>query len=420
MQDVQSQDITNKDAAVVPMAASKLPARQANLELLRCVAMMMVVVLHYLGKGNLLISLENERLYPAEVIAWLLECFCIVAVNVYMFLSGYFLCMSDFRPSRLIRLWLQVWTYSVFFGLLGAFTGIMKETAFDTHFILTLFFPVSMDHYWFMTAYLFLYVLLPFVGFAVRKMTKRQMQIAVLTMLFVFSLQKSVLPVRLEADGQGYDCLWYLCVFVAAAYVRRFGVPFLEKKGRGIAMYVSCCLLIFGGTFALRQVYLTTGGLGRMMKMCMEYNHILPFLAAAGLFFAFRRLKISGRAAAFVCKIAPYTLGVYLLHENLGLRYTWQKWLGADTVQVLRPYQPYFSFAGRMSVVSVPGLLFCVILAVACVFTAGILADMLRERLMRSLDKGLGVLKPYRKLREQIFKLDQCFREEAVSDEGNG
>ena len=85
--------------------------RQANLELLRCVAMMMVIVLHYLGKGNLLISLEEVWLSPAEVTAWLLESFCIVAVNVYMFISGYFLCTSTFKPSRLIRLWLQVCMY---------------------------------------------------------------------------------------------------------------------------------------------------------------------------------------------------------------------------------------------------------------------------------------------------------------------
>ena len=282
--------------------------RQANLELLRCVAMMMVIVLHYLGKGNLLVSLDAEYvegLYPAEYLAWLLESFCIVAVNVYMFISGYFLCNSTFKPSRLIQWWLQVWMYSVAVGLIGALTGVMEETAFDTHFLLTLIFPVAMDHYWFMTAYIFLYVLLPFLGMAVQRMTKRQLQIAAMLLLFVFCIQKSVLPVRLETDGLGYDCLWYICVFVAAAYVRRFGVPFLEKKGRGIVLYVVCCLLIFGGTFGLRQVYLKTGSLGRMIKMCMQYNHILPFLAAVGLFGAFRRLKVCGKFAAFVCKIAP-------------------------------------------------------------------------------------------------------------------
>ena len=83
--------------------------RMANLELLRCVAMMMVVVLHYLGKGNLLADLTDPHLTGAELAAWFLECFCIVAVNVYMFISGFFLCASSFKVSRLVQLWLQVW-----------------------------------------------------------------------------------------------------------------------------------------------------------------------------------------------------------------------------------------------------------------------------------------------------------------------
>ena len=160
------------------------PKRMANLELLRCAAMMMVVVLHYLGKGGLLADLTKEHLSGAELTAWLLECFCAVAVNVYMILSGYFLCMSSFKLSRLIQLYLQVWGYSVLFGLIGALSGVMVETDFDTHYLLTLLFPVSMEHYWFMTAYVYLYLLLPFVGMAVRRMTKRQLQIALLILLF--------------------------------------------------------------------------------------------------------------------------------------------------------------------------------------------------------------------------------------------
>ena len=392
----------------------QVPGRQANLELLRCVAMMMVVVLHFLGKGNLLISLEEDWLYPAETVAWLLESFCVVAVNVYMFISGYFLSTSTFKPSRLIQLWFQVWMYSVVFGLIGAMTGIMTETAYDTHFLLTLFFPVAMNHYWFMTAYILLYALLPFLGTAVQRMTKRQMQIAVLFLLFVFSIQKSILPVRLETDGLGYDCLWYVCVFVAAAYVRRFGVPFLEKKCRGIILYAVCSILIFCGTMILREVYLRTGSLGRMMHMCMEYNHILPFLAAAGLFGAFLRLKISGRFAAVVCKIAPYTLGVYLLHENLGLRYSWQSWLGAD--KLLMPpvaLAPTGSAMSRLGLVSVGSLLLFTVAAVVCVFAVGILVDMLRVLLVRGLDRGLSLLPPYRKLQNLILGLDECFRRES-------
>lgn len=365
--------------------------RMANLELLRCVAMMMVVVLHYLGKSQLLPELTGESLGAQGMAAWLLESFSVVAVNVYMFISGYFLCTSSFKLSRLLKLWLQVWLYSVGFGLIGMMTGVMTEISVDTHFFLTLLFPVWMEHYWFMTAYIFLYLLLPFIGIALRHMTKQQLRSTVIMLLIVFSVIKSVLPLRLEMDAKGYDCIWYLCVFAVAAYVRRFGIPALEKKGRGILLYVVCVLLIFGGTMALRMVFLKTGSLGRMTGMCMEYNHILPLLAALGLFYAFLKLDFKGKIADVIVKIAPYTLGVYLLHENLGLRYTWQRWFGADKV------------SGVLS------LLLHTILAVVAVFAVGILVDMLRALLMKGIHGVLLRAKGYRRLMDGLKVADDVF-----------
>ncbi len=202
-------------------------SRMANLELLRCVAMMMVVVLHYLGKGNLLADLTVENMGVVGTVGWVLEAFCIVAVNLYMLISGYFLCESSFKLSRLLGLWVQIWTYSVAVGLVAVAVGLVPAGEFTTYYLLQLIFPVSMGHYWFMTAYVFLYLLLPFVSVAVKRMTKSQLQITLGLLLFAFCLTKSILPVRLEMDAKGYDCLWYLCVFLTAAYIRKFGIPFL-------------------------------------------------------------------------------------------------------------------------------------------------------------------------------------------------
>ncbi|MCM1057222.1 MAG: acyltransferase [Firmicutes bacterium] len=367
--------------------------RMANLELLRCVAMLMVIVLHYLGKGGLLPELTGGGLDATGAAAWLLEAFCIVAVNVYMLISGYFLCASSFKLSRLLQLLVQVWLYSVVFGILGAVTGVVTEVTVDTHYFLTLLFPISMEHYWFLTAYVFLYLLLPFVGTAVKRMSKRQLQLALSLLLIAFCVLKSVLPLRLEKDAMGYDCLWYLCVFVTAAYIRRFGINFLEKRRRAGILYVVCCLLAYAGTMGLRLFYARTGSLGRMTGMCMEYNHILPFLAAVGLFGFFRKIEIKGKIADVINKIAPYTLGVYLLHENLGLRYAWQSWLGADRIT------------------NVGELLVWTLLAALSVFVCGILADMLRAGLMKGIHGLLCRGKAYRKLVERIEKADSLFRE---------
>ena len=386
------------------MTIKENPAKQgrmANLELLRCVAMMMVIVLHYLGKGGLLADLTRENLGGGEMAAWLLESFCIVAVNVYMFISGYFLSMSSFKLSRLIQLWLQVWVYSVGFGLAGALSGVLTGVDFDAHYILTLIFPISMGHYWFMTAYVFLYLLFPFLGMAVQRMTRQQLQAAVGLLLFTFCILKSVLPVRLELDGQGYDCLWYICVFMAAAYVRRFGVPVLQKKGAGAVMYAGCCLLAFGGTFLLRYLYLRTGSLGRMIQMCLDYNHVLPFLASVGLFGLFSNIHVRGTWAGIISRVAPYTLGIYLLHENLGIRYAWQKWLGADKAGEAMS-QGGILAAGRMAAWTA--------FAVVCVFVCGILVDVVRKWLFGILHKGLLHVGAYKGLVAGIEKTDEYFR----------
>ena len=386
-----------EEIAITPKSAP----RMANLELLRCLAMMMVVVLHFLGKGGLLADLTGENLGVAGTIAWLLECLCIVAVNVYMLISGYFLCTSSFKLSRLLQLLLQVWFYSLSFGLLGALTGVLAETTFDTHYLLTLIFPVSMEHYWFMTAYVFLYLLLPFIGPTVKRMTKQQMQYSIVLLLITFCVLKSVLPVRLDSDLKGYDCLWYLCVFLVAAYLRRFGCPFLEKRGRGILLYVAGCLLIFGGTMALRAVYLKTGSFSLIMKVCLEYNHILPLLASVGLFTAFLRIGINGKISCVINKIAPYTLGVYLLHENLGLRYSWQPWLGAERVKALME-------AGTIEAVG--SLLLWTFVAVLCVFACGVAVDFIRKWLFGILHKLFSKVGLYRKAIEKISAVDEVFR----------
>lgn len=111
----------------------------------------------------------------------------------------------------------------------------------------------------------------------------------------------------------------------------------------------------------LHLFYQRTGSLELILKIPYEYNHIFPFLASVGLFCLFLDSDIRGKIGSVAVKIAPYTLGVYLLHENLGVRYAWQKWLGSDRID------------GAVS------LLLWTVIAVIVVFVLGILVDVIRK-----------------------------------------
>lgn len=371
--------------------------RMRNLEELRCLAMMMVAALHFLGKGELLGDVTAQSMGAVGIAAWVLEAFCIVAVNVYMLISGYFLSESSFKLSRLLKLYLQIWMYSAGVGTLAVFMGIAPAEEVNTHYFLSLLFPVSMGHYWFMTAYIFLYLLLPIVGIAVKSMTKAQLKLVLTIMLLTFCVLKSVMPFRMEEDGQGYDMLWYLCVFLLAAYIRRYGIGVLRKRWRCICLYLGGVGLVLAELYVLRAIYLRSGSLGLILKISTEYNHLSVLLAAVGLFGWFLHGKgegVLGRAATWA---APYVLGVYLLHENIGLRYGWQGLFGA----------------GRIG--NVPQLLLGTAAAALCVFITGVIIELARDYLVRGVGALLVHIKPWRKLMERLEQADRLFAKKGES-----
>ena len=348
--------------------------RIVSIELLRIIAMMMVVMLHYLGKGELLPELTGEITFNGYF-SWGMEALCIVAVNVYMLISGYVLINSEFKLRRLVELICQVLFYTILVEGITIATGVVTLESITLNRVLELIFPFQMEHYWFMTAYIIMYLFSPILGTAVRHMGKKQLQNVIVALLIFFSASKSILPVELMVDQEGYDALWFICVYLVAAYIRLYGVPFLEKnKVRGLLCYFVGCAGILGITFLVRAIYLKTGSLDHFIGSAFHYNHILTLLAAVGLFYAFLNMKIPSdkKVSQVICKIAPFSLGVYLLHEHLEVRYLWPEWLGADASGNV------VLFIAR-----------CVA-AVLIVYVVGTLVDMIRKCLFTGVERVLS------------------------------
>lgn len=348
--------------------------RMANMEALRLAAMMMVVSLHYLGKGELLGDLTGS-LAPRDYAAWLLESFSIAAVNVYVLLSGYFLVETKFRARRLISLVLQILFYSCLIPVILVITRRLPVEGLTLYDIWQCIFPINMNQYWFMSAYVLMFLFTPIMNAAVHAMKKVQLQIVIVLLLIVESLSKTVIPARLTLDNQGYDALWFMVVYLIAAYIRLYGIPFLERKKRAAACYVLACLGIYGLLMLIRGMYLATGRFEDFMSSPTGYNHLLTIGAAVALFYLFKNWefgKKKSRPADVICRIAPLSLGVYLLHEQIYVRYEWPFWLGADRCT------------------SVVSLLGHWAMAILIVMVCGLLVDSLRDILFRGVGKLLA------------------------------
>ena len=308
--------------------------RVVSIELLRILAMMMVVMLHYLDKGNVLPELTGE-IGLKGCVAWGLESLSAVAVNVYMLISGYFLVESTFKPARLVELLCQVLFYTILVPVVLLAAGVLEPGYFNVYHILRDILPVQMEQYWFITAYVIMYLFSPVLSTAAKAMKKEQLRGTVIALLLFFAVSKTILPVELAIDKAGNDGVWFLCVFLVAAYIRLYGIPFFEgEKGavRGLVCYLAGGAGIFCLTMAVRLIYLKTGSLDHFITVGFDYNHVLNLLAAVGLFYGFLQIRISseGKPAKVIYALAPYSLGVYLLHEQMEVRYLWPRWIGAS------------------------------------------------------------------------------------------
>ncbi len=343
--------------------------RNANMDALRLVSMMMVTMLHALAKSDLLPFMGND--VPINGwIAWVFEVFSISAVNIFMLISGYFLVTSRFKMGRLFEIVLQAVFYlagaSVIFLLLGKATS---ESA-NIYSLLQHFLPIHMETYWFISAYVILYMLLPLITSGAKTMSEKQLQGVIVCLLVFECVLKSILPFRLTMDTKGYSFLWYLILFLVGAKFRLYGFKVVKTAKRGWFVFLISTFLIFAEILVVSQIQTRTGRLKEIATVSLEYNHILVLTAAVGIFVAFLHAKPCGeRFGRLVHRISPYCLGVYLLQESLTVRYIWQDWFG---------------LRGAMGQ-SIPVFLLRVLGAVIAMFALGICVDVFRSFLFKGI-----------------------------------
>ncbi len=340
--------------------------RNANFELLRIVAMLMIIVLHYNSHAGVLLELGVPA-SKVQIFATMLEGFCITGLNTYVFLSGYFLSRSSIRPGRVLQLIAQVYFYTIGVSLamilVGTYVIHSDNSVFKT---VQYLFPISSEHYWFVTAYIIMYVFAPIMNAAVNTLTRKQLKWSILGLLLWFCFIKSVIPVMFVTDHYGYDFGWFLCLYLIAAYVRKYDVVLFFNAKRSALVFVISCLLIGIISIAFHWYNLTFGGFKYYAEVPVHLNYIFTLTGSLGLFSFFRFYRMKENLFAGIVRfVAPLTFGVYLLHMHLEIRDRWVGWM--------------VNLFGPVSTTSILSFSWHLVRSILIVFLAGVFVDWIRK-----------------------------------------
>ncbi len=287
--------------------------RESNFEVLRTIAMFFIVVYHCLTHGvggDYGFSAQNPISLTNFVFSDFLLVFSSISVNLYVMISGYFLCDLNFKPSRIARTWLNACFYCCLITVLFMCFSLAPFS------VITLgksFAPISTDAYWFVTQYIGLLILSPFLALIVRNLSYRQYVWLLIGGAFVCLAIIPDFPLAKRFHVAHGNSVWsFAYLFFIAGFIRHH----LERISMSKLLFslVSVTLI----TMAVELLY----GFSNVTLHLrwLDYNG-LPFILSVIVFVMFKQSHFSDNwLVKMLVKAAPYTFGVYLIHDHLMVR----------------------------------------------------------------------------------------------------
>lgn len=266
--------------------------RQSNFELLRIIAMLMIIGSH--------LKFDNAPITKS---------FGQIGVMLFLLISAYFLYDSKFKISSFLRIVFETVFYSILIFIVEIIYDFAKFGSYDFKLInlvrsvLVLFY----GSYWFMPNYLAIYLIFPFLNLIAKKLNKAQFTYFLVVFIGIISLASELIRAEYTPDFQRvvFCLIWYIMVYFIGCYIKKYSdCKSLSSKK----------VAIVGGVFCLAiQIYSAFIDHGSYLMFALRNDYNLVFLSIF-IFLFFKNLNLKN--SKFINTVASTTLGVYLIHES--------------------------------------------------------------------------------------------------------
>lgn len=354
----------------------RITERKSNFELLRIVAMLMIVA-HHLAVHGVQQVLSSDNAYRAWATGTMVNrLFTLLfvpggatGVALFFMLTGYFL--AGKQGASVLKVCLQTVFYgfavsAVFvillviqkvFGIGYAFSGFSLTEKIGL-LLRYVFMPIS-SGWWFVSAYVLLVLTAPRINQFLAKLNKAGfMRLLAVTWFFWYSCQL--------VFGGAYVSLGRAFFFyILGAYCRLFGLSEQEKpQVRHIALFVLGWLLFVVSPLyrtALRSISIEVTGIPQIVATYLVsglQNCVSVPLCAWSLFAIFARMSVP--PSRRINTVAATTFGVYLLHDsNITRQLIWNGILHVSDAQFLSPLFPLLALADILAVFAICSAIDC-------------------------------------------------------------
>ena len=279
-------------------------SRASNYELLRIVAMLMIIAYHYVIHGELEV-VKNDSFFQ-KVFLEEFSMFGKIGVNLFVMLSGYFGLKKSFSIKKLVRLEIQI----LFFSWMGVFLGLFFQDNISLKDVVKMSLPTLFNQYWFMTAYIVLYLLSPWYNKALNSLTQKEYKVLLLMMTFIWGVIPCLI-LNCEGGMNFSQQIWMFVVYAYGAYFAKYkSVSQTAELYKKLLFFLS---LLISSVILLELLSLKIPLFSGHATFFRWSNTILAFPLSVLIFKSFSNMRFN---SIIINGLGGASLSVYLLHEN--------------------------------------------------------------------------------------------------------
>lgn len=279
--------------------------RDSNFELLRIIAMFLVMISHatFLALG--VPTYEDSINIPYSSFGiFLSQSFSTACVNIFVLLSGWFGIKVNLKRFSEFIFQVFFFTSIIFIGLYIYSSNLVTNT--DT--LLTFFMFHSSD-YWFVKAYIGLYLFSPILNTFAERASQKQLGYFLISFFIFQTIYGWVSIDGVQWIGGGYSAVSFFFLYLAAKYTRQYLLPDINKISQKLYITVYISIVLFIAILAFIVTRLGIPIAGRLFS----YTNPLVLLESLLLVIIFSRISIKSKIINWV---GISCFSVYLLHAN--------------------------------------------------------------------------------------------------------
>ena len=290
----------NRLLCVEDSIASDKMARLSNIELLRIIAMLMILLLHANGALGPVSAEEVTSSPVTSFLRALCEQASIIGVNVFILISGWFGIRA--KVKGLMNFFFQVAFCSIFIAIFFKLSGLEITGGLKDVLLACTGLP-----YWFVTAYIILFMLSPVLNAFAQTADKKTYMLFLLGFFIVQQIYG-----RFGDQGHfqaGYSAISFVGLYLLSGYVRRY--PFKLTTFSAGVDFLIYAVIVFGATL---YNYLTPGGVPYGgPHSTFDYNNIVVIVSSLYFFLGFTKMDFESKGVNW---LAASAFSIYLIHMN--------------------------------------------------------------------------------------------------------